>query len=274
MKPSLTQTLLTGLLTFVISAVLILTAAPLLSINSRSAHKAKAINNLKQIGIALGEFESNYNRFPLTELPPEFLAENPDFQPLDRTDSNYLLGHLIRTNCVDTETIFSFGHSKAQNPDDDFSTDQKILEAGECQFSYISAAGDVTLTWNRISNETPLAFAAVVPQTAEFDPTAFRNESIYLRRDSSVTATKLSKGKHPKPLWKGHKGLSILDSGPGTLWENGSPRVHHPLSYQHRELAPERTAWNSGGVFLVFIIGTILVIYFFFRFLLTPQKED
>ena len=189
MKPSPTQAIITGFFTFVICLFFLLSIAPAFRSQSRAIYRTKAINNLRQIGIALNDFDSNYNTFPQQELPPEFLEENPDFKAQDRSDSNYLLGHLIRTKCVDTEQIFSFGHSKKNNQHDDFSTEDRLLEAGECQYSYISAAGGEPLTASTTTSEMPLAFAAVIPRTGQFDRNAFDNRAVYLRGDNSVGST-------------------------------------------------------------------------------------
>lgn len=63
------------------------------------------------------------------------------------------------------------------------------------------------------------------PTDITFDTRVYNGEYLYLRGDSSVGTGKLSAAGIP--YFK--DGQSILDHGPGTLWEEGAPRIHYPL---------------------------------------------
>ena len=241
---------------------------PAFSRCGRSSDKAKSINNLKQIGIALAEFDSHYGYFPQQEFPEELTSQSPEaalFIQKERDDSNYLLGQLIYLGFTDSEKIFDMGHSVGPEfqADDVYDSKENLLQPGECEVAYLSATGNTPLNSLNIPEEAPLALSQVIPGTSEFDPDYDRGEIAYLRGDSSVATTRLSPAKKNLPIRKPNKQQSLFDSGPDTLWPDGPPKIHYPLPYDHKKGRPFITPRSKPYVTLLTLALTLPPIFFF-----------
>lgn len=222
MKPYLFLAFLLGALAWV--------SLPAVTKAKRSAYKLKAVSCAKNIGVAFNEFDSRYDQYPGPIIPESLRSVYPQ---QDRQDSNYILGQIIIAQSTDSEKIFDSGRSLGRNTqaDDTISPLTELLRPGECEFSYITLDGKRPLSSSYTRSSTPLLVSHIDPNTGKFDLTSFAGEYVYLRGDNSVSTGKVSPDGTPL-LNKGQGGRSIFDSGPDSVWENDTPKIHLPLPYQ------------------------------------------
>jgi hypothetical protein len=178
----------------------------------RSAKKSElteATINLRQIGLALFEFDTEYNSFPNDSTAALVAKKHPKHgHDLSGKSSNALFRQLIATGMAQSEQMFYAKNPGVRRPNDKISPG-RALEKGEVGFAYIaglSTAGNPA----RI-----LAFAPVIPGTTKFDPKPFQGMAVFLRIDNSVISMKIhqdgrvySEGfdilSPEHPLWNGH----------------------------------------------------------------------
>ncbi|MDB4618408.1 hypothetical protein OAG53_01905 [Akkermansiaceae bacterium] len=200
---------------------------PLFIKAQNNAHKARGINNLKSMGIALGEFENHYGQYPQPEIP-ELLREA--YPQTDRLDSNYVLGQVIVADATDSEKLFDAFLSKGPGADDDISLFSEILRPGECAYIYVSGAGGEAFKAATTLGAVPLLISPADPNGKRVDLTAYLGEYLCLRSDRSVGTGLVS--PEGVPLLK--NGKSLFDYGPDTVWGDKKPRVHDPLPYERK----------------------------------------
>ncbi|MGJ8697585.1 MAG: hypothetical protein ACSHYF_14805 [Verrucomicrobiaceae bacterium] len=258
--PTKSSRILCGLLALFLWLIIIALIIPATLGCRRASHRARIINNIKQIGIALYDFDYTYDHYPQPGIPEELL---PQYPQKDRTDSNYLLGQLIAGQCTDTELIFEMGHSTGREffADDIFEKQEDILRAGESEVIYISAMGDDPLSSGNTTSDTPIVLALANPGTTTFDTKYLRGEAVYLRGDSSVALTKLN--KNGLPLLKGQGQKTLFDTGPDTIWGDAKPQIHYPLPYPAKTTSPDAPRFFRSKQFQLFIIlGAPIVLFY------------
>ena len=208
----------------VIMALVFSVAPPILTSNY-AARSARAINNAKQVSIAFMEFEASYGHFPRENIPAVIQTTYPS---QNRNDSNYILGQLIAANFLDTEKLFTIKGGEIS--DDLVSPSDEILRAGECQFSYISAAGNSPINYRDFPSDTPILLAPMIGQSNLFDPTFYGNKGIAIcaRLDSSVTRFPVDRGG--VAYRSKSKKVKLLDPK-NQIWKGQAPTIHHPLPY-------------------------------------------
>ena len=237
-------------LLFFIFLLLVLgfTAAPLVMKAKKVAEKYRAIGCAAQLGLAMDEFDSVYGHYPNTTIPEDLLEKYPQ---TDRSDSNYILGQLIASEMTDSEQLFDTDRSrgwsnKPEQADNIISPLSELLRAGECELSCVTLEGDQPLSSKSANSGTPLLVNHIIPGTDRFDPECYRGEMIYLRVDLSVATARINA-----------EGKTLFESGPGTVWEDNVPRLHHPLFYQTSYLSPSKKKWllPVGAVSLIVLVG-------------------
>jgi hypothetical protein len=166
------------------------------------------MNDLRQIGIALFEFQAEYGEFPAaTTIKAVQTATESDI-PLGTVTSNDFFRQLIASGIVSTERDFYAPVAGAHRPDDNF-TKAEALKKGECGFTYFAGALD-TDNPNR-----PILIAPMIPGTDRFDPKPFKGKAVFLKMDGSVASLPIDKDGHVlidgrnmmdphHPIWNGH----------------------------------------------------------------------
>ncbi|MGC6426126.1 MAG: type II secretion system protein [Akkermansiaceae bacterium] len=220
-------TLVELLVVIAIIAVLAGLATPAILKAKKNADKAKTINNAKQIGIALGEFDNQYDSYPSedTRLALEDLgAEVPDGDT-----ANDYFAQLIIGDATDSEKIFyAKGVRGVKEGDDVISSRDEVLKQGECGFGYVMLAGNEALSASYTRSSTPLAVAPLKEGGTDpvFDDKAYNGEYVYLRGDNSVGTGTLDKRGEGKAIIKG--GKTLFTTGDDTIWEDDQPDVKMP----------------------------------------------
>ncbi len=195
---------------------------------SKSADRAEAMNNLRQVGLALASFEEDYGTFPSRKIYEDngCLSKNA----WDGDSANDLLGLLLTSGFTDSEEIFfaKNGSPNSKKPDNRFNTPARLLEAGECGFGYVMLQGGRAMSSDTCDGACPLLVAPLMPGSGgadpAFNPEPYEGQAIYLRIDQSVHRTRIDKsGKIPLS-----DNRTLFETGAGTVWGDDIPDVRPP----------------------------------------------
>ncbi len=217
-------TLVELLVVITIIAALVGLTAPMVMKNVKKGPFVEALNNSKQIHLALMEFDKDYNSFPDRETL--VMVRESTESPLAAsggTYSNDYFRQLLACN-LGNEKMFYAKAVGTRKPDDIFNTPAKALEAGEVGFGYIM---DGTTGFSSSNNTgipvlvTPLAKGS----TELFDPGPFGDKAVVLRIDGSASELKITASKK---LSMGG-GKTLLQTGADTVWGTDiKPKVAPP----------------------------------------------
>jgi len=177
-----------GGLSIVIPAVLIL-FAPLILRSKKKSTQTEATSNIKQLHLALLDFDADYGRFPDAATIADVQSRAHTTLALGTATSNDYFRQLIAAETVKNETIFwAKTPATPRKPNNILGTD--TLKKGECSFAYVAgltAASD---------SATPIVMTPMIPGTFSFDPGAFGDKAVVLRIDGSARAETIRTGDH------------------------------------------------------------------------------
>ena len=168
------------------------------------ARQIQAMNNLRQIGLAMFEFETEYGEFP-NEATAVTVKENTGTKAdLKAATANDCFYQLCAAGIVKVGYLFTF---EDRNPKND--ADPKALgHLEKCDFSVLmvkTASGNPS---------RPMVVAPLVKGKQVFDPVALGGKAVVLRADNSVQSFPIEKdgrvminGKDlfdpEQPFWNG-----------------------------------------------------------------------
>ncbi len=222
-------TLVELLVVIVIIAALAGLTAPMVMRQRSRADQTEALNNARQVGLALLEFDTEYGRFP---------DNNTLTQVQERTQSPLAVGggnnsndhfrQLIAAGIVNSESIFYAKTAYTQQPDNVFTTPDRALEAGEVGFGYImngeraqSASGNP----GRPVLCAPLAFTGGSVSSDTFDIEQYNERAVVLKLDLSAQSINILRETGEARL----DGNNLLTPGANTVWgTNITPRISTP----------------------------------------------
>ncbi|MES2980992.1 MAG: prepilin-type N-terminal cleavage/methylation domain-containing protein [Verrucomicrobiota bacterium] len=217
-------TLVELLVVIVIIASLAALSAPMIIGKVKEAHKAEAISNAKQIGLAMFDFENDYGSYPdgttLADVAEAF--PDADVEGEAGEDSNGYFKQLLQAGIIQSEEVFYAKAQGTKNPDGDISGSE-ALAAREVGFGYI-LNGDTGLSTagnsSRVIVVTPLA-----EDGTNFDADPFGGSAVTLRIDQSATTPKIRppKGSSTGPAIIG--GKSLLEA---EFWGDATPTIKAP----------------------------------------------
>ena len=172
----------------------------------KKADMVAAVNNMKQLGILLLEFDNDYGAYPSDG------AANRDLElkSYQGKFSNDYLGQLLAAGYIDSEEIFyAKGGSKTKkNPDNVYKTKATTLEAGECGFSYVKGLS----SFDRAA--TPVLLAPMTGEGFKFDPKPYNGKAIVLNVDGSVVRYDIdANGDVILP-----NGKNLFEGGKDSVW--------------------------------------------------------
>ena len=177
----------------------------------------EAVSNLRQIGLALFEFETEYGAYPSDETKAEVKRETKSDLDLSGSSSNALFRQLIAANSVNWEEIFYAKGDGIRKPDGDISPGH-ALESGEVGFGYIAglkAEGNPARV---------IAFCPIIPGTDRFDPKPFNGKAVVLRIDNSVTSLNINKEGDAMV----GPGKLLFETGSDTIWGEQKLDIRYP----------------------------------------------
>ena len=214
----------------VLTALAVALGWPSVMRQKRGADQVRAISNLRQIGFAMYEFETAYERFPDAVSAPVVAAKSRLRMDLSGHSANAYFRQLIAAELVSIETVFFAPTRFSRKPDNRFDTNESALAPGEVGFGYLMN-GRIALEEEgnpaRVLACAPLAFDGKTVSDRKFDPTMYRGKTAILRMDNSVASLPI----HPETGETVFKsGKTLLEAGPGTVWGDGvTPAIAAPL---------------------------------------------
>lgn len=204
-------TLVELLVVIVIIASLAAMVTPSILRGRKRADQAQAINNAKQLGTVMFEFDAEYGSYPDASTAVTVAENNPDSgYTLSSTDSNDYFVQLFASGLTQSEDIFYAKTGLSKKPDGVINS-TKALEAGENGFGYIMNGSDALS-----SSGNPARVLLLTPLNA--DGTTFNKDPfdkvVALRLDTSVASLNIN-GKGEALLGGGKK---LLDGGADSIW--------------------------------------------------------
>jgi hypothetical protein len=190
---------------------------PVIHRSRKAADRTEAINNIKQIGMMLTEFDAEYGRFPDTSTIAAVKAATKTPLTLGSATSNDLFRQcLVGGGGRSEKPFWAKTAISPKKADDVFSTDSTALAKGECGFAYIaglSASGDPA---------TPVVMSSLLPGKLTFDLKALDGKAVILFTDNSAQALPIE--KDGKVLING---MDIFDPRQA-FWKGKAPDVKWP----------------------------------------------
>jgi prepilin-type N-terminal cleavage/methylation domain-containing protein len=211
-------TLVELLVVIVIIAALAGLTAPMVMKQVRKADQTQAVSNARQVGMALFEFEGEYNSFP-DDSTAVTVKEATDTALVTGNSANDRFRQLFRAGIIQSEEVFYTKTSYTKKPDNVTEND-KALAKGEVGFGIIMTTDNKGLSASgnpsRPIMATPFTAALNKP---EFDIDAYLGKAVILKADNSVASEIIV------PTSKAVKmgGKNILQDGEGTVWGPSNP---------------------------------------------------
>lgn len=210
--------LILGYVGFAIMGVGVLAglAVPVIMNTQIKAARSEAIGNAKQVGIALFDFEQDYNMYPCDASAAEVRKNKPNANlPAGKTSSNDYFRQLFAADLLDTEKVFYARIPGCRKPDNNMAGSH-LLEKGECGFSYIIGASSTA------DPPQPLLVTPLIPGTDRFDPKPFGKKAVVFWSDSTCTTPPIDRTGHVM-----HLGMNLLNPA-NPVWQGKAPRVVWP----------------------------------------------
>jgi len=190
-------------------------AVPVVIRSYKKSKQTSAISSLRQIGLALFEFESDYGRLPDNITSGEVKRKSGTRLTLSDRTSNEVFVQIIAAGLAG-ERVFDACSKSAMTPDGVCNSDATALAHGETGFAYISGLS------SKDNPALPIVFGPVIPGTTRLDPTAFDGRAVVLNLDNSVMSLPIGPGGQII-----YGGGDLLDPN-NPLWGGKVPDVRWP----------------------------------------------
>jgi prepilin-type N-terminal cleavage/methylation domain-containing protein len=227
-------TLVELLVVIVIIAALAGLTAPMVIKQRKKADQTEAVNNAKQIGLAMFEFENEYGSFPqgsLGDTINDRVGATGTTAPTTITYSNDAFKQLMVSDIAKSEQMFfcktSFSRVK---PDNNTSGTTNMLKPGEVGFCYMLYSDDTALS-SSVNPSTPLVVAPLSSTTSTtFDKNIYDSKGIVLRVDQSVSSLNINTSGELVlvPASSGATAQTLTTTGAGTVWDDKTPKMVPP----------------------------------------------
>ena len=224
----------------------------------RRSEQTEAVNNARQIGLAMLDFEIEYGRFPDKTTEPKVIATTGSKLRMTGHTANDYFRQLIAADIAQSEIMF-FAKTAFSNrkPDERFDTTEDALKPGDVGFGYLmngDTAFDNKESPGRVLVCAPLAVEDGHVSTLRFDRDMYDQKAVVLKMDNSVISLNVNQAGDAilgsKPL---------LATGEGTVWGvDATPTVVPPAPGEIR-FASSVTK-NSGP--MIWLVSAALLIVF------------
>lgn len=223
-------TLVELLVVIVIIAALAGLTAPMVIRQRKKADQTEAVNNARQIGLALIDFETEYGTFPDAETG-KAVATATETTPISTVDANSRFRQMIRAGIVESESIFYAKTAFTKKPDGVYNTDQKALAPGEVGFCMIVKADGKGLS----AAGNPSRPIVIAPSKESFDGTFdsdfYDGKAVTLKLDNSVVSLNIIKSSGNVV----NNGKKILEGGVDTVWGDSTTGVSPAFSFPQKK---------------------------------------
>jgi hypothetical protein len=202
---------------FVIFLALVVVALiPTVVKQQKAADRTTALSGIRQMGMSLFEFDSEYGSFPDDTTALKIPEKQRAGYKLTGDHSNDYFRQLIVVGLKSERPFWCKTSFSPKKPDDDC-TPSKALQAGEVGYSYIMASP----TEGQSSSGDPgrpVVVAASYKARADwtFDPEALSGTAVILKLDNSATASFI-RGDN-KYITTGVAGRYLQTIGDNTPW--------------------------------------------------------
>lgn len=192
----------------------------------KDADRVEATNNLRNLGLALFNFDNDYSSYPDSSTAATIQENNPNSgYSFGGSTSNDFFRQLIATKLVDSERTFYAKTAYSKQPDDIKNSSQNALQNGEVAFGYIMngnvAYGRSGGNSGRVIAVAPLKYPFA---TGKFDAKFYNNKVVALRSDSSVVSLKMNADNQALINDK----RDIFAIGADSVWEDTTPTLVNP----------------------------------------------
>jgi type II secretory pathway pseudopilin PulG len=195
---------------------------PLILKRRKAVDRTTALNNMKQIGECLVEFDKEYGNYPDNQTALDVTdATKTDFTLSGQYSNDYFRQLLVARAAKDPkgkheEIFWCKTPQSPMKPDNDFSTPAKALAAGEVGFSYLMASQ----TMGQSASGEPSRAVLVAPSYQfrpdwTFDPGVFQGMAVVLRLDNSASAIQIRESDRKISI---QPGRMLDDSGDCSPW--------------------------------------------------------
>jgi prepilin-type N-terminal cleavage/methylation domain-containing protein len=227
-------TLVELLVVIVIIAALAGLTAPMVIRQRKKADHTQAVNNAKNIGLAMLEFEQNYGTFPGDSTAATVTGNTGTALTMGTSTSNDYFRQLIGAGISQSEDMFYTKLPYTTKPDNVFNANASALIAGEVGFGYLM---DGTSGLSTAGNPgRPFVVAPLEKDNTAglfmVDPFDFKG--VALRLDGSVQTPTINKDKKMVLSVTGATPNLLETTGVGTIWEGlaGTLTFKAPLPKQ------------------------------------------
>lgn len=220
-------TLVELLVVIVIIAALAGLTAPMVIRQRKKADQTEAVNNARQIGLALFEFETEYGSFP-DDLTAETVKANTETALVGGKKANDRFRQLMRAGIAQSETMFYSKTTYTKKPDGVFNDDLTALAKGEVGFGLMENTGGVGLS-NAGNPSRPVVMTPFATGLTgeQFDFDIYDGKAVILKLDNSVTSVPIIKASKLVKI----NGKSLTAVGDDTVWGTGvTPTLIYPIS--------------------------------------------
>ena len=211
-------TLVELLVDIVIIAALAGLTAPMVIRQRKKADQTEAVNNAKQIGIAMFEFENGYGSFPDSTTGDQVTENTGTTLTFAGGQSNDFFRQLMAAEIAPSEAMFYAKANYTKKPDNVFNTSTSALAAGEVGFGYIMNGTTAFSTSGNPSRPivaAPLAGSTTQAADGTFDVDMYDSKAVVLRVDNSVQSLNVLKTSKQAQVGGGK---TLLQSGADTVW--------------------------------------------------------
>lgn len=198
----------------IVSIVFFVVVIPLITKTHSHPPGMRALSNSKQIHLLMLEFDQDFGEFPSDKTA----ASDEYLELYHGPYSNDYLGQLIAGGYLKSEQIFYARHGSSKSdlggqavrgaPDNDYTSREQTLAAGECGFAYIKGLS------TRAHPETPLLLAPMYGDGYKFNTDAYREKALVLTVNGSATLLELDKNREAKL----RNGTGLFGAGQWTVW--------------------------------------------------------
>jgi hypothetical protein len=182
----------------------------------KKASHTEAVNNARQIGLALSEFQNQYGKMPDESTVEQVRLKTGIDVKLKLRSSNEYLRQLLASGIASSESMFFTQVTGTHKPDNVF-TGATALAQGECGFIYLLGAT------KGCNSNRPLLVAPMIPGTDRFDPKPFDGKAVVLRMDQSASFFRIV----PKTGHVNVGGMNLMDPA-NPIWEGKPPVIAWP----------------------------------------------
>ena len=219
-------TLVELLVVIVIIAALAGLTAPMVIRQRKKADQTEAVNNARQIGMALFEFETEYGSFPDTATATA-VKDATDTELVSGNTANDRFRQMVRAGIAQSEPMFYAKTSYTKKPDGVTTTD-KALEKGEVGFGIMAKADDTALSAagnpSRPIVMTPFATGL---SGEKFDYDVYDGKAVILKLDNSVTSIPILKSTGLVKI----NGKGLTESSTDSVWGTDTTvKISYPVS--------------------------------------------